>query len=185
MSSKASFNFAGGSLEFDMDLSNAHGKVNNNFYMTFPKDGKTYCDSGGGCKHCCAEMDFTENNGHCYQATTWHSNRDGHDHGGKAHTGKLEKKVHVKASWNDDGKSLGVEIGGHKSKGEGFADVMKKYGGVLYSSQWTGWVPGSCSGDGNLGGSSFKVSNLRIQAKVVRGPEPHKCSQGNETVAFV
>lgn len=165
-----------------MDLSNAHGKVNTNFYMTFPKDGHTYCDSGGGCKKCCAEMDFTENNGHCYQSTTWHSDRSGHDHGGKAKSGSISSKVHVKATWSSDGKSLDVEIGGHKHTGEGFADVMKKYGGVLYSSQWTGWVPGSCGGDGKLDSSSFTVSNLKIQASVVKGPEPHKCSSTNATI---
>merc|ERR1711871_1759983 len=47
---------------------------------------------------------------------------------------------------------------------------------VLYSSQWTGWVPGNCGGDGNLAASSFGVLNLRIQASVVQGPEPTKCS---------
>jgi hypothetical protein len=36
-------------LEFDMDLSNAHGNVNNNLYGTFPRDGHSYCDSGGSC----------------------------------------------------------------------------------------------------------------------------------------
>merc|ERR1711879_591778 len=133
-------------------------------------------DSGGSCKKCCAEMDFTENNGNCYQSTTWHSNRDGHDHGGKAESGSLSKKVHVKATWNSDGTKLGVDIAGHHHSGEGFADVMKKYGGVLYSSQWTGWVPGSCGGDGNLGASSYKVSNLKIQGSVIHGPEPRRCS---------
>ena len=47
----------------------------------------------------------------------------GHDHGGKAQTGSLSSKVHVKASWSGDGKSLGVDIGGHHHSGEGFADV--------------------------------------------------------------
>merc|ERR1712096_215398 len=64
---------------------------------------------------------------------------------------------------------------GHHS-GEGFQDVMSQYGAVLYSSQWVGWVPGHCGGDGNLGASSFSVSNLRIQASVEQGPEPTKCS---------
>merc|ERR1712137_974470 len=45
-----------------------------------------------------------------------------------------------------------------------------------YSSQWTGWVPGSCSGDGNLGASTFSVSNLKIQGTVIKGPEPRRCS---------
>merc|ERR1712083_764894 len=53
---------------------------------------------------------------------------------------------------------------------------MSQYGAVFYSSQWTGWVPGSCGGDGNLGASSFSVSNVRIQGKVVQGPEPTRCA---------
>merc|ERR1712176_628197 len=55
-------------------------------------------------------------------------------------------------------------------------DVMSQYGAVFYSSQWTGWVPGSCGGDGNLGASSFSVSNVRVQGKVVQGPEPTRCA---------
>lgn len=177
VSSKASFNFAGGFLEFDMDLSNAHGNVNNNFYMTFPRDGRSYCDSGGSCSSCCAEMDFTENNGNCWQATTWHGDRGGHDHDGEAQQGGINGQVHIRAAWNADGTSLGVDVNGDHHSGEGFADVMSQVGGVLYSSQWTGWVPGSCGGDGNLGSSSFSVSNIKIQASVVQGPEPQKCSQ--------
>jgi len=176
VSSKASYNLAGGFIEFDMDLTGAHGNVNNNFYLTFPRDGHSYCDSGGSCTSCCAEMDITENNGNCFQATTWHSDRSGGDHDGKAQTGGLSPQVHIKASWNSDGSSLGVDIGGNHHSGEGFQDVMSQYGAVIYSSQWTGWVPGSCGGDGNLGASSFSVSNLRITGTVVQGPEPRKCS---------
>merc|ERR1711879_864049 len=150
-------NLAGGFMEFDMDLSNAHGNVNNNFYLTYPRDGHTYCDSGGSCGgSCCAEFDLTENNGNCFQATTWHSDRSGGDHDGKAQTG--------------------VDIGGNHHSGEGFQDVMSQYGAVIYSSQWTGWVPGNCGGDGNLGASTFSVSNVRIEGKVVQGPELQKCA---------
>merc|ERR1712232_422871 len=117
-----------------------------------------------------------ENNGNCFQATTWHSDRSGGDHDGKAQTGGLSPQVHIKASWNSDGSSLGVDIGGNHHSGEGFQDVMSQYGAVIYSSQWTGWVPGSCGGDGNLGASSFSVSNLRITGTVVQGPEPQKCA---------
>merc|ERR1711943_171586 len=77
---------------------------------------------------------------------------------------------------NSDGSSLGVDIGGDHHSGEGFQDVMSQYGAVIYSSQWTGWAPGSCGGDGNLDASSFSVSNLRITGTVVQGPEPRKCS---------
>merc|ERR1712087_466006 len=61
--SKASFNLAGGFMEFDMDLSGAHGGVNNNAYITFPSRVGSYCDSGGTGG--CAELDFIENNGNC------------------------------------------------------------------------------------------------------------------------
>lgn len=176
VSSKASFNFAGGFIEFDMDLSGAHGNVNNNFYLTYPQDGHSYCDSGGSCTSCCAEFDLTENNGHCFQSTTWHTDRSGGDHDGEAQTGSIGAQVHIKAAWNADGSQAGVDVGGMHHSGEGYQDVMSQYGAVFYSSQWTGWVPGSCGGDGNLGASSFSVSNLRIQGKVVQGPEPTKCA---------
>merc|ERR1712136_560795 len=48
VSSKASLNLVGGFLEFDMELSGAHGGVNNNLYATFPQGGNqgigSYCD---------------------------------------------------------------------------------------------------------------------------------------------
>lgn len=178
VSSKASYNLAGGFIEWDMDLSGAHGNVNNNVYLTFPAGGSgaPYCDSGFSCGgSCCAEMDLTENNGNCFQATTWHSDRGGGDHGGQAQTGGLGSSVHFKASWNSDGSSLGVQVGGNYHSGEGFQDVMAQHGAVIYSSQWTGWVPGSCGGDGNLDASAVAVKNLRIQGSVVQGPEPTKC----------
>merc|ERR1712166_633407 len=53
-------------------------------------------------------------------------------------------------------------------------------GAVVYSSQWTNsWVPppDDCGGGpGDLDGSSFSISNLRISGSVVQGPEPTKCS---------
>lgn len=176
VSSKASYNLAGGSVEFDMDLSNAHGGVNNNVYATYPKDGHSYCDSGGSCTSCCAEYDWTENNGNCAQATTWHHDRSGGDHGGQQYIGGVSSNVHVKVTWNTDASSSHVTVGGNNYSGEGFADVMSQYGLVIYSSQWTGWVPGSCGGDGVLGASSFSVQNLRIVGKVVQGPQPAQCS---------
>merc|ERR1711948_188202 len=136
-SSKASYNLAGGFVEFDMDLGGAHGGVNNNFYITFPSSVGNYCDSGGTGG--CAELDFVENNGNCAAATTFHTDPGGGDPG---------------------------NVGGE----------MTSRGAVLYSSQWTGWVPGSCGGDGNLGASTFSVSNLKIQGSVIHGPEPRRCS---------
>jgi hypothetical protein len=49
-------------------------------------------------------------------------------------------------------------------------------GAVIYSSQWTGWVPVSdCGGSGNLGGSTFAIKNLKVIGSVVQGPEPTLC----------
>merc|ERR1712217_484478 len=75
-----------------------------------------------------------------------------------------------------NGDTLTVMVDGHQISGAGNpGNEMKSRGAVLYSSQWTGWVPGSCGGDGNLGASSFSVSNVRVQGKVVQGPEPTRC----------
>jgi len=165
-----------------MDLSGAHGGVNNNVYATFPSDGHTYCDSGGIMKGC-AEYDFTENNGNCAQATTWHHDRGGGDHGGQQSVGPLSSNVHVKVTWTADASKSHVSVGGNNYDGEGYSDVMSQHGLVIYSSQWTGWVPGTCAGDGNLGASSFSVSNLKIIGKVVQGPEPTKCPSPKTRVA--
>merc|ERR1712061_614279 len=76
-----------------------------------------------------------------------------------------------------NGDTLTVMVDGHQISGAGNpGNEMKSRGAVLYSSQWTGWVPGSCGGDGNLGASSFSVSNVRIQGKVIQGPEPTRCA---------
>merc|ERR1712087_345190 len=179
VSSKASFNFAGGFIEFDMDLANAHGNVNNNFYLTYPQDGHSYCDSGGSCTSCCAEFDLTENNGNCFQATTWHTDRSGGDHDGKAQTGGLSSQVHIKAAWNADGSQATVTVNGNQHSGEGFQDVMSQYGAVIYSSQWTGWVPGNCGGDGNLGLplSAYRICALKVRLfkdQSLRNARPHQ-----------
>ena len=92
-----SFAESGGFLEYDMELSGAHGGVNNNLYATFPQGGNqgmgSCCDSGGSFSICCAEMDFTEDNGDCLQTTTWHTARDGSGHAGEAHTGSIGNSV--------------------------------------------------------------------------------------------
>merc|ERR1712113_1025952 len=179
VSSKASFDLRGGSFEWDMDLSKSHGGVNTNFYVTFPHQpncGKDcYCDSGatGGC----AEIDFTGNNGGCFQATTWHEDASGGDKSGHGGTGGISGgAVHMKASYSLDGTTLSVQVGGNHYSGNGLAGQMAQYGAVIYSSQWVGWVPGSCGGDGNLQASSFSVSNVKITGTVVQGPEPTLCN---------
>jgi len=181
VSSKASYNMAGGGyMEWDMDLSGAHGNVNTNFYLTYlsrPNCGITcYCDSGGSAPGC-AEMDLTENNGNCWQSTTWHPNPSGSDHGGEAQEGNLGPKTTFKAEWDASGDHLNVHVGGNAHGGSGLKDLMTRLGGVIYSSQWVGWVPGKgrC-GSGPLGSSVMTVSNLKIVGNVVQGPKPRLCS---------
>lgn len=180
VSSKASFDFSGGGAEWDMDLSGAQGNVNNNFYITYPSDHcgiNCYCDSGGGAGIAgCAELDWTENNGGCYQATTWHDDASGGDHGGYGGNGGLGGGlVHFSAKYSDDGSQLTVQAGGNTYNGNGQSGEMKSKGGVIYSSQWQGWVPGDCGG-GDLGSSRYEVKNLKITGKVIAGPEPRRCS---------
>merc|ERR1711870_105912 len=80
--------------------------------------------------------------------------------------------------------SLTVHVDGHAISGPGnVGGEMTSRGAVLYSSQWTGWVPGSCGGDGNLGASTFSVSNLKIEGKVIQGSEPRRCATAAPTPA--
>jgi len=163
-----------------MDLSGAHGGVNNNFYVTFPNSVGQYCDSGGTGG--CAELDFVENNGNCAAATTFHTDPGGGDKDGKQTVNGIGSHVHVRAEWDASGDSLTVMVDGHKITGAGNpGSEMTSRGAVLYSSQWTGWVPGSCGGDGNLGASTFSVSNLKIEGKVIQGPEPKRCATAAPT----
>jgi len=154
-----------------MDLSSSHGGVNNNFYVTYPHQPNCgincYCDSGatGGC----AEIDFTENNGGCYQASTWHEDPSGGDKSGHGGSGGMSGGVvRMKATYSNDGNRVDVQIGGNHYGGNGLASQMSQYGAVIYSSQWVGWVPGNCGGDGNLQASSFAVSDVKITGRVVQ-----------------
>lgn len=166
-----------------MDLSGAHGGVNNNLYVTFPYTPDHYCDSGGTGG--CAELDFVENNGNCAAATTFHTDPNGGDKGGTQQVFGISSQLHVRAEWDGSGNTLTVTANGHSMSGPGnVGGEMTSRGAVLYSSQWTGWVPGSCGGDGNLGASTFTVSNLRITGKVVQGSEPRRCGAA-EIVATV
>jgi hypothetical protein len=97
---------------------------------------------------------------------------------------------HMKVEYGNDGKFTitrdGQQISGDSldppASGNDWGIVKSTYeskGGVIYSSQWTGnWVPADfCGGGpGDLDGSHFSISNLRISGSVVQGPEPQKCS---------
>jgi len=69
VSSKASWNLLGGSISFDMDVSNTSSGVNTNLYTSSPNKpncgAACYCDiqkSPKG-KASCMELDLIENNG--------------------------------------------------------------------------------------------------------------------------
>jgi len=187
VSSRASFDLRGGWVEFDMDLNNARGNVNTNLYVTFPHQPncgiKCYCDSGatGGC----AELDFTENNGNCWQATTWHPEPNGGEKAGFGGGGGIGPNLHVRADFTADGNTLNVAVGGNHHSGPGVGGEMDAHGAVIYSSQWVGWVPGNCGGDGNLQAANFKVTNLVIYGKVKQGPQPRLCSATTGQTAVV
>lgn len=184
ISTKASFDFTGGGAWFDIDLSKAHNGVNNNVYITYPYSDNCgiscYCDSGGNRDsqgRACAEMDWTENNGQCYSATTWHDPSDGSDGAGYGdHTNLNGGMNSYSAVYSADGTHVDITVNGHTMGGPSHQSDMQSRGAVIYSSQWVGWVPGDfCGGDGNLGASSYEVKNLKITGRVVQGPEPRRC----------
>merc|ERR1719483_571996 len=96
---------------------------------------------------------------------------------------------HFKASFDENGLMM-VNIGGKDNGGynpypsgqsdKKVVDTMKSIGAVLISTQWFGWVPAAnmCPSGGvdGLGGSVFKVSNLRVFGTVKQGTPPPVCS---------
>lgn len=78
---KASFNLLGGSVDFDLDLSNVHVGVNANIYtvsptLANPSSGfvkSDYCDGAATGSKWCVEVDWIESNGDCGGATTLHT----------------------------------------------------------------------------------------------------------------
>lgn len=183
VSSKASFDFSGGGVEWDFDLRDAHNGINNNFYITYPWEEncgiKCYCDSGGNHDsqgRGCAELDWTENNGNCYQSTHWHDPEDGSDGSGYGGDGAITANIHGSAAYSTDGSSVEIQIGANSYNGNGQTHAMKTYGAVIYSSQWQGWVPGDCGSSGDLTSSVYTVKNMKITGKVVQGPEPKRCN---------
>jgi hypothetical protein len=196
VSTKASFDFSGGGASFDMDLSAAHNGVNNNVYVTYPYEEncglKCYCDSGGNHDsqgRGCAEMDWTENNGHCYSATTWHDASDGSAGPGYGeHTNLNGGTNSYSAAYSADGSNVAITVNGHTMNGPGHTGDMKSRGAVIYSSQWTGWVPGDWCGKGDRDSSVYTVKNIKIKGRVVQGPEPRKChpdTYGNSSFVLV
>lgn len=200
---KTAFNLIGGYVEYDMDVTGSQTGVIPNIYSVSPSglggggftdDASQYCDDGGSRPYC-MEIDWIEANGNCGGATTIHTSPGTGDDGCTSWGCRTEYninsggKFHMKVMYDGSGKmsleSDGVQWGDFNDDPDGHGawgaikDQYTQNGAVIYSSQWTGdWVPAAfCGGGpGNLDGSSFSISNLRISGSVVQGPEPTKCS---------
>jgi len=198
---KTAFNLNGGYVEYDMDVSSAHSGVIPNIYSVSPSgmggggfDNGKYCDGADNDKPWCMEIDWIEANGQCGGATTLHTvpgpGPDGCTSWGcrtSYHFGG--SKFHMKVEYDNSGHYTitrdGQTLGGFSPApgGGDFETIRSTHestGAVIYSSQWTSsWVPppDDCgAGPGDLQGSTFSISNLRISGAVVQGPTPQSCS---------
>lgn len=127
------------------------------------------------------EMDIVEANGNCAMQTTWHTDPDtngGCDEGGCGVIGFIPQsgKFHMNATF-DSGGTMRTFLNGEYLEDysptpddeakQTVVDTMRRVGAVLWSSQWSGWVPAgeNCPGyNGQLSSSSFSVSNLMVFA---------------------
>lgn len=197
---KSAFNLNGGYVEYDIDFTNVNNGVNANIYTISPERfsldhfNKTldYCDGAAHGRDWCMEMDWIETNGHCGGASTIHT-IDGEGNDGCTGWGcrnsyhySGSSKLAMRVDYAQNGqwtiRMNGQAVGDFDPRPDNRAwSVVKDFhqhrGAVIYSSEWTGWVPVSdCGSWGDLYSSSFTVSNLRISGSVVQGPEPKKCS---------
>ena len=198
---KAAFNLLGGSVEFDIDVSNVRTGVNANIYTISPTgvgsggfNQNNYCDGAKPAgSSWCVEVDWIESNGNCGGQTTLHDIPGPGSNGCTAwgcassyhYNGR--SSFHMKISYGADGQWTTVRDGQTISpyslspspSGSDWGTVAQQYsqrGAVIYSSEWTGWVPvQDCGTSGDLGSSSFTVKNLQITGSVVQGPTPRKC----------
>merc|ERR1711981_726930 len=190
----------GGFVEFDVDFSGVTPGVNANIYTISPSiggggyQGGNYCDGAVNDKPWCLEVDWIESNGNCGGATTLHTKpgngpdgctawgcRASYHYNGKA-------SFHIRVEYGTDGSWTTIRDGqvinaGSLSPSPGGFDwgvIKSSYeskGAVIYSSEWAGWVPvDDCGTSGNLPGSHFSVSNLKIKGSIVQGPTPIACS---------
>jgi len=201
---KASFNLLGGSVDFDLDLSNVHVGVNANIYtvsptLANPSSGfvkSDYCDGAATGSKWCVEVDWIESNGDCGGATTLHTVEGPGNNGcsawGCRNSYKFNGKAafHMRIEYGLDGSWTTIRDGQVIDKSNlsptpgasDWATLVKFYtikGAVIYSSIWSGWEPDSDCGPNDPGAlptSEYSVSNLRINGTVVQGSEPAKCS---------
>jgi hypothetical protein len=202
VATKAAFNLLGGSVEYDIDFSNVRTGVNGNLYTISPYgiSGSTgftqgnYCDGAKTGSGFCLEVDWIESNGNCGGATTlhtiegpgpngctaWGCTRDYHYSGRASFHMKIEYGTDGQWKTTRDGQVINGYDMAPQPTGYDWNIIQSAYssaGAVLYSSQWTGWVPVADCGtqEGDLYSSSFQVSNLQIYGKVVQGPQPAQC----------
>ena len=197
---KTAFNLLNGYVEYDIDFSGTNTGVNANIYTISPKyipssgfSQNNYCDGAKSGSQWCTEVDWVETNGNCGGATTLHTREGTGNDGCTAWGCKAEyyyggrASFHMRIEFNGDGTWTTIHDG--KTIGpydlspspqsydwQVLTNAYNSEGAVIYSSQWTGWVPlDSCGTSGDLGSSHFSVKNLRISGSVVQGPVPRLC----------
>jgi len=198
VATKSAFNLLNGYVEYDIDISNVDTGVNANIYTISPQFSgpffnKTldYCDGAATGSDWCMELDWIEVNGHCGGAATIHTIEGPGNDGCTAWGCRITEhygnsKFHMKVEHDGNGAWTitrdGQVMSGWNPDPSGawgyIKQMMQERGTVIYSSEWTGWVPADdCGTDaGDLYGSSFSISNLKIYGSVVQGPEPTECS---------
>eukprot|EP00475_Leptophrys_vorax_P001047 TRINITY_DN1054_c0_g3_i1.p1 TRINITY_DN1054_c0_g3~~TRINITY_DN1054_c0_g3_i1.p1 ORF type:complete len:318 (+),score=81.66 TRINITY_DN1054_c0_g3_i1:62-1015(+) len=207
---KSTFNLLGGSVEFDIDFSGCHTGVNCNIYTVSPwgissagYDPSKYCDGSKTDNDWCVEVDWIESNGNCGGATSLHTVKGPgsgpgctawgctiayHYNGRPSFHMKLEFKEDGTWTTTRDGNVInGWNMNPQPSSSDWsiLSGAYKNQGALIYSSQWTGWVPTSdCGTSGDLGSSGFSVKNLRITGSVVQGPVPRVCNDLQANAAF-
>ncbi|OMJ65538.1 hypothetical protein SteCoe_38039 [Stentor coeruleus] len=202
VATKAAFNLLGGSVQWDVDFSQAIPGVNGNIYTICPtgvgSGGFTqsnYCDGAQPAgSNWCVEVDWIESNGNCGGQTTLHDIPGPGSNGCTAwgcaasYYYNGQNSFHMSVTYDTNGVWTTTRNGQVISpsslnptpSSSDWSTLQKQYssnGAVIYSSQWTGWVPvESCGNSGNLHASTFSIKNLNITGSVVQGPEPTLCS---------
>jgi len=192
--SQHKLNLLGGGLTFTADLSGVQNLVNANLYLVIPgtldSGSHFYCDNSAtyvGKGNACIELDIMESNGHSLVASTMHTKigtgsgcdtwgcRGLYYFGGTIDGNRpfqvavdVSNDGNITVKLSQDGKSTFTfnNVGGFDGAAKAaIVDGMSRHGAVVVSSMWTGWVPPNTSGNGNLGGSHYTVSNLMYRGR--------------------
>lgn len=199
VATKAAYNLLGGYVEYDIDFSSVPTGVNANLYTISPAglagefNQNNYCDGAQTGSKFCLEVDWIETNGNCGGATTlhtiegpgpngctsWGCSKDYHYNGHASFHMRIEYDQYGQWKTIRDGNVIqGSDLSPQPSSYD-WSIIQSAYsssGAVLYSSQWTGWVPvADCGTQGDLSSSWFQVKNLQIYGRVAQGPTPSRC----------